>query len=330
MGVLVDLRRVSAVAGAVAYHGSPVVGLKELLPREHQAMPDDVELTFNSLGVWVTSDQVQARRYGKEVYEVEVPDGKYLDGMKLDGGKSNKYGLDGWLKCFTEYDLLRPYLKPETIELLDGRVYRGTKIAATMFAEFSRLLRSYGFAPVPEYRGSFRTPGGTAVNVEERRGSWTVRGWHDVTGTGVVELRKLLDDMVADRLLPKPVKQTRQKKVVAPEYALFGTEIRDFLQGFRSEPPAPSGRREEAVIQEVAHDVVGVVFRSWPYLKAWRQRQVSNGYDGVVWKDSYIDRLRSGPPHDVYLIWNHVPVKVRQRVASVDLRVVVDVAAQGR
>lgn len=37
------------------------------------------------------------------------------------------------------------------------------------------------------------------------------------------------------------------------------------------------------------------------YLAAWRERMIAKGYDGVVWKDSYIDRGPAEAPHDVYL-----------------------------
>jgi len=40
------------------------------------------------------------------------------------------------------------------------------------------------------------------------------------------------------------------------------------------------------------------------YLDAWRERMIANGYDGVVWKNSYIDRSTTEPPHDVYLTFS--------------------------
>lgn len=61
------------------FHGSPTPGLVKLIPGVGSpGLNGVVAKTFNSLGVWVTSNRDCATIYGDHIYEVEIPDGRYL------------------------------------------------------------------------------------------------------------------------------------------------------------------------------------------------------------------------------------------------------------
>jgi hypothetical protein len=56
-----------------------------------------------------------------------------------------------------------------------------------------------------------------------------------------------------------------------------------------------------------AKEFVYRLFRDWDYLTAFRGKLQSQGYDGILWKDSNIDS--PDVKHDVYLIFGKVSTK---------------------
>ena len=85
------------------YHGSHKPDLTELIPRQ-------LEKTFNALGVWITSSKSHAFIYGPKIYEVEIPEGKYLDANIWCGST----GTNDWVRLFYDHTIIQDFLSPQT------------------------------------------------------------------------------------------------------------------------------------------------------------------------------------------------------------------------
>lgn len=71
-----EVRRL--VREAIGYHGSWQPDLTEVIP------DPEGQRTLNGLGTWFTSSSEQAKRYGDNVYEADVPDGRYHEASTDD------------------------------------------------------------------------------------------------------------------------------------------------------------------------------------------------------------------------------------------------------
>lgn len=116
-------RILAKTAGIPGFHGTHTPGLKNLIPGgEIPAMVQQKKNDFFSkaltkafkpwsldfLGVWVTSSRDHATMYGKTVYEVEIPEGKYREGRLP------------FQETFFSYDLAREFLSNKVQKWLDS------------------------------------------------------------------------------------------------------------------------------------------------------------------------------------------------------------------
>lgn len=61
------------VTEALGYHGSPEANLTELIPDPHERK------VLSSLGTWFTSVPERAEMYGDHIYELEIPEGNFME-----------------------------------------------------------------------------------------------------------------------------------------------------------------------------------------------------------------------------------------------------------
>ena len=180
-------------SATTGFHGSYLPGLQTIIPD-----PQDRKV-MSSLGTWATMSPDHTLIYGDKVYEVEIPDGNYLDAT----------GVDNFDVFWFDESLVSKHLDP--------------KLAKSLFSQAGGPVRDY-------FAGRARDPG--------------------------------IDSM-------RP--------------AILYT------------------------MRAVFNGVQELIFRNWGYLKEWRAKRQSLGYDGVVWHNSGID-VGKDRPHTVYLVWG--PMKV--------------------
>jgi len=185
------------ISEVIGYHGSSQPDLSEVIPDPH------VEQRLGSLGTWFTAIPERAKMYGEHVYEVEIPEGKFLEAPTSD-----------FSKFFYDPTLVGSKLTPQEKEMVGALLSGG----------------------------------------------------------------------------PPPDKKTNpiMKNI--------------FLQ--RGQPDQWKWDTKEFVYR---------LFRDWDYLTAFRDKITSQGFSGIVWKNSTID---TPEPHDVYLVFGKVSVKRKISSAS--------------
>ena len=145
--------------GATGYHGTWTKDLRRILPggevkevrdEKLQSWTDSTQsfkpLTRNFkpwsldfLGVWITSSKDHATLYGPEVYEVEIPEGKYLKGALP------------FQDTFFDYELGVEFLSPLVRKWLSGKL-KGTDTG--LAGAYERYLKGWSTKPRPSF-GSF-------------------------------------------------------------------------------------------------------------------------------------------------------------------------------
>lgn len=167
-------------------------GLQKILPDPHDRK------RMSSLGTWATLSRDHALIYGNFVYEVDIPDGKYLEAP-----------TDNFYEFWFDEGLLKKYLSP--------------RAKLTLYSPTGKPALDY------------------------------------FTGKG--------------------------------GYPNF--------EGMKPKDRYPA--------EEAFREIEKIIFTNWDYLKDWRDKRTSQGYDGVVWKNSGIDVGRDHP-HTVYLVWGDMKV----------------------
>lgn len=178
----------TAISG---FHGSHLPGLQKIIPDPQERK------VMSSLGTWATLSQNHALMYGDRVYEVEIPDGNFMDAP-----------TDNFNVFWFDENLIDKCLDAETRKAL--KLKRGAEV-----------LDYFRNGAYPDFNSM------------------------------------------------KPMERYPLEKALSK-------------------------------IQEI-------IFRNWDYLKSWKSKKMSEGYDGIVWKNSGID-VGKDKPHTVYLVFGEMDI----------------------